>query len=414
MNCYCSKCNKTMDEANFYTYKNGQHTELCKKCLTLHIDNFDPNSFLWLLEKMDVPYIPEEWNTLRDRAFAKNPNLNGMSVFGRYLSKMKLKQWNSYSWADTERLKAESEERKRQYQEENPDIDYKKQILQEQFDKGEISRQQYETLMDTETLNEQPGVSPYGDAVGANNAYNESNFMSEEELYDAENELTQEDKIYLALKWGRLYKPNEWIQLEQLYNEFLESFTIEGAARLDTLKMICKTSLKMNQSIDCGDIDGYQKLSRVYDALMKSAKFTEAQRKEEKNGDFDCVGVIVNFAESKKGGGKIPRHKIDTPLDIVDEALDKLKDYYTSLIKNDSGIRQEIENWIKKREILAEQKRDQEIAKQQGLVEYQLTNEDFINSKLQVEEEISHDDNLNNENAITSIFQKVDYGEDEE
>jgi hypothetical protein len=29
-----------------------------------------------------------------------------------------------------------------------------------------------------------------------------------------ENELTQEDKIVLAVKWGRTYKPDEWIALE--------------------------------------------------------------------------------------------------------------------------------------------------------------------------------------------------------
>ena len=40
-----------------------------------------------------------------DKAFAKDPmKMNGMSVFGKYLSKMKLKQWKDYSWADTERL----------------------------------------------------------------------------------------------------------------------------------------------------------------------------------------------------------------------------------------------------------------------------------------------------------------------
>jgi len=89
----CQKCNKAMEEENFYTYKDGTKTELCKKCLTMHIDNFNPDTFLWLLEKMDVPYIPEEWNVLRDRAYAKlGPiGINGMSVFGKYLSKMKLK-----------------------------------------------------------------------------------------------------------------------------------------------------------------------------------------------------------------------------------------------------------------------------------------------------------------------------------
>ena len=61
-NCTCTKCGKSMDEGQFYTYKDGQKTEMCKNCLTRHIDNFEPDTFLWLLEKMDVPYIPEEWN----------------------------------------------------------------------------------------------------------------------------------------------------------------------------------------------------------------------------------------------------------------------------------------------------------------------------------------------------------------
>ena len=54
---------------------------------------------------MDVPYIPEEWNKLRDKAYAKNPQkMNGQSVIGKYLSKMKLKQWKKYRWEDSEKL----------------------------------------------------------------------------------------------------------------------------------------------------------------------------------------------------------------------------------------------------------------------------------------------------------------------
>lgn len=43
---YCQKCGRTMDGNQFFTYKNGEKTELCKKCLTMHIDNFDPETFL--------------------------------------------------------------------------------------------------------------------------------------------------------------------------------------------------------------------------------------------------------------------------------------------------------------------------------------------------------------------------------
>ena len=94
-NCHCQKCNKDMDEANFYTYRDGRKLELCKKCLTMFIDNFDESTYLWILEKLDIPYIPSEWNNLRDKAYAKDPRkVNGTSVIGKYISKMKLKQWN--------------------------------------------------------------------------------------------------------------------------------------------------------------------------------------------------------------------------------------------------------------------------------------------------------------------------------
>jgi uncharacterized membrane protein len=103
-NYHCDRCNKTMDENNFYTYKDGRKTELCKKCLTAHIDNFDPNTFLWLLEKMDVPYIPEEWNKLMMSYARDGKKTSGMTILGRYLSKMKLKQYKDYRWKDTDFL----------------------------------------------------------------------------------------------------------------------------------------------------------------------------------------------------------------------------------------------------------------------------------------------------------------------
>ncbi|MCM1323967.1 MAG: hypothetical protein NC218_07385 [Acetobacter sp.] len=55
-----------------------------------------------------------------------------------------------------------------------------------------------------------------------------------------------------------------------------ESYDIQTAGHKDTLKLICKTSLKANQCIDQGDLDGYKKLSSTYDTLMKSGKFTAA------------------------------------------------------------------------------------------------------------------------------------------
>ena len=340
--CYCEKCHKTMKDINFYTYKDGRKTEMCKACMTMHIDNFNPDTFLWLLEKMDVPYIPEEWNVLRDRAYAKDPyKMNGMSVFGKYISKMKLKQWKQYGWADTERLRAESEARMRKTAEEKAEAEQK---IKEDFEQGKITEAEYKTLTSTETLRAEAPMmmAPPKDYV---NAYSEENFLREEDMVDPAAELTQEDKLYLAMKWGRLYKPSEWVELEKHYNDMMNSFDIQDADTKSTLILLCKTDLKMNQAIDQGDVDGFQKLSRVSDSLRKSAKFTAAQNKEQKSDYVDSVGELVAICEKE---GFIPRFCTDIPQDKVDKTLKDMNNYLYKLVTQDLGFGQQIEDSLKK------------------------------------------------------------------
>jgi hypothetical protein len=387
--CTCSKCGKTMDEKNFYTYKDGRKTELCKKCLTMHIDNFDESTFLWLLEQMDVPYIPEEWNVLRDRAYAKDPyNMNGMSVFGKYLSKMKLKQWKQFGWADTEKLQAQNEEKRKAAIETQKRFE---EDIKKQYENGEITEAQYKTLTSVpaqhENENGRPVPPPQTDFGKA--FYDENNFMLEEELADPAAELTAEDKLYLAMKWGRLYKPNEWVELEKNYNEMMESFDIQDADTINTLKLICKTNLKLNQAIDCGDLDGYQKLSRVYESLRKSAKFTAAQNKESKGDFVDCIGTMVAYCE--KEGGQIPKFEIKADLDIIDTIIKDNKEYTKSLIYQDTALAKQIEDYLKKKEISEEMKKDKEQAKRNNEEGYILTDKDIEDNLKRIEEEKQQD-----------------------
>lgn len=354
MNCFCEKCCKDMDEGQFYTYKDGRKTELCKKCLTMHIDNFNPDTFMWILEKMDVPYIPEEWNSLRDKAFAKDPyKMNGMSVFGKYLSKMKLKQWKEFSWADTERLMAAGEEKKRMHEAEMAE---RVALAEEQYKQGIISESQYKTLVDTKAQNDKLAAMPSPYAPPSDNPFNESNFMDESELTDPAAELTQEDKLYLAMKWGRLYKPSEWVLLETHYNKMMASFDIQDADTEATLVMLSKINLKMNQAIDCGDLDGALKASRMYDSLRKSAKFTAAQNKEQKNDYIDSIGEFVAMCEREEGF--IPRYATDIPQDKVDLTLKDMNNYLYKLVTQDLGFGQQIEDALKKIQI----QRDMEAA----------------------------------------------------
>ena len=377
---YCSKCRKTMAETNFYTYKDGTKCELCKACLTLHINNFEPDTFLWLLEKFDVPYIPAEWNILRDRAYAKDPyKMNGMSVFGKYLSKMKLKQWKNFTWADTERLQEEAEEKAKLYGQPQEIAEEQLAEMEEAYHNGEITEAQWLTYKEMKAPEPefqviQGGTITTAGPGGGVYPVNDNPF-EQVDVPDVGNDLTEEDKVYLAMKWGRLYSSSDWVYLEQKYNDFMNSFDIQGAARIDTLIQICKLSLKMNQALDTGDYDTYAKLSRAYDTLMKSAKFTEAQNKDGDSSEFDSVGAIVAFCE--KEGGFIPEYKIEAPQDIIDTIIEDNKTYLQTLIHNDTNLSQQIEQFLKKKEIAEEQKRDRQKAKEEGKDVVEISDKDY-------------------------------------
>jgi hypothetical protein len=68
----------------------------------MHVDNWNPDTYLWILQEVDVPYIPEEWNKLM-ASYAEDPSkVTGVTILGRYLSKMKLKQYKEYRWKDND------------------------------------------------------------------------------------------------------------------------------------------------------------------------------------------------------------------------------------------------------------------------------------------------------------------------
>ena len=125
------------------------------------------------------------------------------------------------------------------------------------------------------------------------------------------------------------------MQLERLYIDMMNSYDIQTAGHKDTLKLICKTSLKANQLIDIGDIDGYQKVSKVYDGLMKSGKFTAAQNKAEQGEYVDSISELVMICETD---GFIPRYYVEEPRDKVDRVLQDLENYTRTLVMEETNL----------------------------------------------------------------------------
>ena len=349
--CFCEKCKKTMSDKEFYgsnnleKYPTGKLNQ-CKKCLTMHVNNWDPNTFLWILKEFDVPYVQHEWDKLL-ADYGKDPKkVTGITILGRYLSKMKLVQYKDKRWADTEIL--------RQI--------YEKKMREAMTHQGYSSAQIDQAIEDSVIKAPERVVEPEYPAMpnyqpGNNSGYAGDGYTSA--VYDDSSELgvelSDEEIVYLRTKWGKTYKPDEWVQLESLYQNMMDSYDVQGAGHEDTLKLACKTSLKSNQLLDMGDIDSAQKMVRMYDQLMKSGNFTAAQNKKDKGDFIDSISELVELCEKD---GFIPRYYVDSPKDRVDETILDLQNYTKTLVVEEMNLGNLIEGAV--REMVREENKEED------------------------------------------------------
>ena len=322
---YCEKCNRTMAAEQFYTsnnlekYPNDGKLNQCKKCLTMHVDNWNPDTYLWILQEIDVPYVPDEWNKLLAKYGQDKRKLTGLSILGRYLSKMKLKQYNIYRWEHTEHLQNVANKK------------IEETMLRSGYDREQID----EALMKaTFSVPEGELTAP---VIVSNDPVDDlaADFTIGQQVEDSlVSDLTDEDRTYLCLKWGKTYRPDEWVRLEELYVQMINSYDIQAAGDINTLKLACKSSLKANQLLDLGDIDGAQKATKMYETMMKAGKWT-AQQHDETTDAIDSIGELVAICERD---GFIPKYFVEGPKDKADRVLQDMQKYTKDLIENESGL----------------------------------------------------------------------------
>lgn len=149
-----------------------------------------------------------------------------------------------------------------------------------------------------------------------------------------------------------------------------------------------------------GDIEGFQKMSKVYDSLMKSGKFTAQQNKED--GEFvDAIGQLVEICEKE---GFIPRYYIDKPNDRVDETLADMKGYTKTLVYEELNLGNLIEQSIKT--MMNEENKEED----EDIEEELLTLEEL--DELKDEDFEHHSDFLEDEQELDEEFMRSLIGEE--
>lgn len=100
----CRRCGRLLAEGNFMK-RNGQPMDVCKDCIYSGCDNMQPETFKWVLQRYNVPFIRDKWIELAARAYFKDPKkFSSRSVIGTYIRTMGMKQYINYGFIDSEQL----------------------------------------------------------------------------------------------------------------------------------------------------------------------------------------------------------------------------------------------------------------------------------------------------------------------
>ena len=390
----CSVCGQVKNESiGFWLRADGTRFDVCKECAAKNADVRKPQTFLWILKDADVPFIESVWVRMCKNAYKKDPyRFCASTVIGKYLGHVgNTPKYSSFTYADTLRLNQEMiENRSNAVDPDKIQVALKDKIE----DESEISAE-IETLfsgedselseLPTEALPKPPDPEPQDDVkmeiepppktsaelvkqasipsgIKERQEYVPPVAIDEQKILSS---LTPEDEQMLALKWGESFRPSEWLKMEDMFQRYSEEYEM-NVDREETLKAMCKTNVNMQRCLDSGDAANASKFSTMFDQLRKSGAFTEAQKKEEKDRYLDSVGELVAAVERE--GGIIPRfnYAVDAPEDKVDLTLKDMESYTYNLVKNEMGLGDLIETYVKKLE--EELERDKDRSLMDGLI----------------------------------------------
>lgn len=136
------------------------------------------------------------------------------------------------------------------------------------------------------------------------------------------------------IKWGN-YTFTELIQLENLFNQTIDTFDINNPFQIESVKKACKLSVAIDRAIAGGDdTKDVSALISSYNAVLKTAKIEDMI--DSANTDvIRNVSDLVQYLEENNFEFKY-YDKVER--DVVDKTINILKEHTTNLVLESTGL----------------------------------------------------------------------------
>lgn len=158
-------------------------------------------------------------------------------------------------------------------------------------------------------------------------SFENDNSVSQYEDSELDNFKVTKDMI---IKWGNGFQPEQYMMLEDLFQNLFNSYDIDNRSQEEYLKTACLYQLRNIEAIRAGNAAEATKWGGLFDSYMASGKLKPNQLSES-----DKMGGVTNFATFfqfiEKSNDFIPTFP-DIILDDIDYAMFMFLNYNRTLL----------------------------------------------------------------------------------
>lgn len=122
-----------------------------------------------------------------------------------------------------------------------------------------------------------------------------------EDAEDDSDRVLRQDLIY---SWGEGFHPEEYLDLQEEYEDWMTRYIVDSKAREQLIKEACKTKILMSRALKENNTEQYSKLSDLWKKNMDAAELSPRAEKAAAKETEIPLGVMVQRFENERPIGK--------------------------------------------------------------------------------------------------------------
>lgn len=187
-----------------------------------------------------------------------------------------------------------------------------------------------ESLFDTAISSKTDAYRAYIAKLNSLPQYSSLTMLNSEKFEEASDESENSSRIKSQNNWGSKYDREQVEYLNSLYKNMQEEYTIVTTQHKETLKLVCKMQLRLDELFELNDMSNFTKLNKEYLNILQSSGLRPIDKKS--GSDKYGLRSFSQIYEEVEKDGFVKPKPVTYQQDIVDKTIQYILNYNRKMV----------------------------------------------------------------------------------